>query len=192
ILYSQIGGCFYVAAEVVAMTVDSLDNEAEGTTPVAVHYIGLAAETVMQAGSYPVGNGPAVAVLRILWWLFLVALIRFVALIIGSTAAAPGVGFFEVVFAIFKGILFLAAIEIQTVKDSGTELLLEWETFFGNIVDAIARGFSGAAKMDPDKAISGLALDVIATWLTIAGIAFDAIRLSIVLAEDGDNEFHAF
>ena len=99
---------------------------------------------------------------------------------------------FEIVFAIFKGILFLAAIEIQTVKDSGTELLLEWETFFGNIIDAIARGFSGSAKLDPDKAISGLALDVIATWLTIAGIAFDAIRLSIILAEDGDNEYHAF
>jgi len=192
ILYSQIGGCFYIAAETLAMTLDAVQTEAEGTTPKACYYIALAAETIMQAGSYPVGHGGAVAVLRIAWGAFMVALLRFVPLIIAGAAAEPGVGVFEIFFAILKGVVFLAAIVIQTADDTGTELALEWETFFGNIVDAIARGFSGAAKIDPDKEISGLALDVIAVWLSVVGIAFDGIRMSIILGDDEYNEFHAF
>lgn len=192
ILYSQIGGCFYAAAETVSMTVDALETEVEGATPPALNYIALAAETVMQAASYPVGSGSAVVVLRILWWFYLVALLRFVALIIGGSAAEPGVGVFELFFAAIKGICFLAAIIIQTVNDTGTELALEWETFFGNLFDAISRGFSGAAKLDPDKELSGLALDVIAVWLSVIGILFDEIRLSIVLGDDEQREFHAF
>ena len=99
---------------------------------------------------------------------------------------------FEIFFALAKGIIFLAAIVIQTAKDTGTELALEWETFFGNLIDATSRGFSGAAKIDPDKEITGLGLDAIAVWLSIFAIAFDAIRISIVLGEDGNNEYHAF
>ena len=192
ILYSQIGGCFYIAAEVLSMTLDAVQTEADGETPKACYYIALAAETVMQAGSYPVGDGAAVKVLRIVWGVYLVALLRFVALIIGGAKAEKGVGVFEITFAIIKGIVFLAVIEIQTIGDSGTELALEWETFFGNLIDAIARGFSGAAKIDPDKELSGLALDVIAVWLSVIGILFDGVRMSIVLGDDQYNEFHAF
>jgi hypothetical protein len=192
ILYSQIGGCFYLLAETVSMTIDAVLTESDDAVPPACNYIWLACEAVMQAGSYPVGSGAAVEILRILWFIYLVALLRFVVLIIGGAVVIAGVGVFEIFFAAVKFICFLAAIVVQTTNDTGTDLALEWETFFGNVFDALARGFSGAAKIDPDKEISGLALDVVAVWLSVVGILFDAIRLGIILSDDEASEYHCF
>ena len=146
----------------------------------------------MQAASFPVGDGSAVALLRVLWGFYWAATLRHVALIISGGALSKPVGVAEIFLAVAKALFFVGAIAMQTAGDSGTELALEWETFFGNLLDALARGVGGSAKVDPDKELSGLALDVIAVWVSIVAILFDGVRLGIVLVDDSYNEFHAF
>jgi hypothetical protein len=192
ILYSQIGGCFYLAAETVSMSIDAVMTESDEEAPPACHYIALACETIMQAGSFPIGDGAAVTLLRILWGFYVLTLLRFVALILAGAAAEAAVGVFEIFLAVVKALMFLIAIVLQTAHDTGAELALEWETFVGNLFDALGRGLSGAAKIDPDKEISGLGLDVLAVFATVIAIYFDAVRLSIVFTDDELKEYHCF
>lgn len=192
LLYSQIGGCIYCIAEVISLVIDAVENETEGEEPAAVKYIHLVCETVMLATSFPVGDGSAITLLRLLWGFYVVFLVRFALLIFGSAAMEPVVGIIELFGALIKIIFFFAAIAVQTASDSGAELALEWETFIGNLLDGIARGLSGCAKLDPDKEVTGLALDVIATGVGFFAIVLDAVRLAIVLADDELQEYHAF
>lgn len=192
ILYSQIGGGIYLLAEVAGLTIDGIEAEAAEETPQAVFYIHLAVEAIMQAGSFPVGDGSAVTLLRILWGFYWVALLRHVALILSRGALSKPVGVMEIFLAVVKALMFLGAIVYQATNDSGTELALEWETFFGNLLDATSRGIGGAAKLDPDKELTGLALDAISVGVGWVAALFDAIRYAIILTDDEYNEFHAF
>jgi hypothetical protein len=192
LLYSQIGGCIYCIAEILSLVMDAAANETEGEEPPALKYIHLVCETVMLATSFPVGDGSAVTLLRFLWGFYVVFLVRFALLIFGSAAMMPVVGIIELFGALIKIVFFFSAIIIQTASDSGAELALEWETFVGNLLDGIARGLSGCAKLDPDKEVTGLALDAIATGVGFFAVVLDAVRLAIVLVDDELQEYHAF